>query len=87
MLTQKVRHKYGTFSCEHPWKVTCNLYSFRGPKGTERKLRLLHKRLLQRRDFRMNELLQLSNLLLLNPTFQARLKVEGVLGPYSAVSY
>ena len=87
MLTQKVRHNYGTFSCEHPWKVTCNLYFFRGPKGTERKLRLLHKRLLQRRDFRMNEVLQLSNLLLLNPRFQAGLKAGGVLGAYPAVSY
>ena len=36
MLTQKVWHKHGTFSCEHPWKVTCNLYFFRVPKGTEK---------------------------------------------------
>lgn len=36
MLTQKVQHKHGTFSCEHPWKVTWNLYFFRGPKGTEK---------------------------------------------------
>lgn len=72
MLTQKLRHNYDTFSCEHPWKVTCNLHFFRGPKGPERKLSL--KRLLQRRDFRMNEVLQLSNVLLLNPRFQAGLK-------------
>eukprot|EP00069_Balaena_mysticetus_P007673 bmy_19268T0 len=32
MLAKEVLHMRGTFSCEHPWEVTPNLYSFRGLK-------------------------------------------------------
>lgn len=77
MLAHKVLFMHDTTSCEHPWEVLPVLYFCRDSEELKRKSKSLLKKLWQRRNFRINVLLQLLSSLLLSLKSQTGLKAFG----------
>lgn len=85
MLALKGLHILGTISREHPWEVVLDLYFYRYPEEMEKEEQAYAGKAVTEESFRMNGLIQLLSLLLLNSRSQTGLKV--CICAYSATPF
>lgn len=82
-----ILHLQGSFSGAHSWEVKRYLRFYRDPEETEKEEQAAVKSLRLRRNFRVNESLQVPSLFLLNPRLQTGLQAQMATVPSSSCSW